>query len=88
MIAKKQTEKEVIGIPIEIFLEVCKMIQMGSLGSKVISSNETTGEAILEVCYSPDNTFQKAAIENIHEAVGEWNHYRYGEEDPDEVELT
>ena len=88
MIPKKQMEKEVIGVPVEILLEVCKMLQMGSLGNKIISSNETTGEAILEISYTPANRTQKAAIENIHEAVGEWNEYRYGEQDPDEVELT
>ncbi len=88
MITKKQTEKEVIGIPVEILLEVCKMLQMGSLGNKLISSNETRGEAILEISYTPDNKTQKAAIENIHEAVGEWNAYRYGEIDPDEIDLN
>ena len=85
MTAKQESEKEIIGIPIEIFLEVCKMIQMGSLGSKVISSNETNGEAILEISHSPGNKTQASAMENIHEAVGEWNHYRYGE--PEEEEL-
>ena len=86
MTEKKQSEKEIIGIPIEIFLEVCKMIQMGSLGSKVISSNESNGEAILEISHSPGNRIQAAAMENIREAVGEWNDYRYGE--PEEIELN
>jgi hypothetical protein len=88
MIQKGKTEKETIRIPIEVFLDVCKIILSGQLGSKITGINDAIGEVILELSYSKDKKGQKEAIANITDIVFEWNEQRYGTEDPEEIALN
>jgi hypothetical protein len=88
MIQKGKAEKETIRIPIEVFLDVCKIILSGGLGSKIAGINDAIGEVILEVSYLKDKKGQKEAIANITDVVFEWNEQRYGTEDPEEIALN
>lgn len=85
---KTPIEKQIVKIPIEIFLDVCKMIRIGNLNNKIIGTNEVMGEVVLELSYSKENKIQKSAMHNIYESVSEWNEQRYGEENPDEIALN
>ena len=80
-------EKQIAKVPIEIFLEVCQMIYTGNLHNKILGSNETMGEVILELGIIKGNPYQKEALINVLESVKEWNEYRYGDENPDEISL-
>lgn len=85
---KAPIEKQNIKIPIEIFLDVCKMIRLGNLNNKITGSNESMGEVFLELSFTKGNKIQSSALQNIVESVCEWNEHRYGEENPDEIELN
>lgn len=85
---KAPIEKQNIKIPIELFLDVCKMIRTGNLNNKITGSNESTGEVILELSFSKGNKIQSAALQNIYDVVNEWNEQRYGDENPDEIALV
>ena len=85
---KTPTEKQNVKVPIEIFLDVCRMIRSGNLNNKIAGSNESTGEVMLELAFTKGNKTQNAALNNIYEAVREWNEHRYGDEDPDEIGLN
>ncbi|MBI3518119.1 MAG: hypothetical protein HY062_02010 [Bacteroidetes bacterium] len=85
---KTTTEKQHIKIPIELFLDVCKMIRTGNLNNKITGSNEATGEVLLELSFSKGNKIQNDALQNIYESVSEWNEQRYGDENPDEIALN
>lgn len=85
---KAAIEKEQLKIPIEIFLDVCKMIRLGNLSNKVTGCNETLGEVYLEVAHSRGNKIQVSAMKNIYESVLEWNESRYGTENPDDIDLN
>lgn len=80
-------EKQIIKIPIEIFLEVSQMIYTGNLYNKILGSNEAMGEIILELGVIKGNPYQKDALTNVLESVKEWNEYRYGDENPEEISL-
>jgi hypothetical protein len=88
MIPKTKAEKETIRIPIEVFLDVCKIILSGQLGSKIAGINDTIGEVVLELSYSKEKKRQKEALANISDVVDEWNGHRYGVEDPEEITLS
>lgn len=81
-------QKQTIRIPIEIMLDVCRMIHTGDLSNRILGSNEVLGEAIIEISYLTNNEIQKAAIENIIDSVNEWNECRYGEEDAEQIALN
>lgn len=85
---KVLTEKQSIKVPIEIFLDVCKMIRTGNLNNKIIGTNELMGEVILELVFVKGNKIQSAALQNIYEAVNEWNEQRYGDENPEDIALS
>lgn len=85
---KAATEKQNIKVPIEIFLDVCKMIRTGNLNNKIIGTNELIGEVILELVFVKGNKIQNAALQNIYEAINEWNELRYGDENPDDIALS
>ena len=85
---KAQTEKQNIKVPIEIFLDVCRIIKTGNLNSKITGSNETTGEVVLELSFTKGNKIQIAAMQNMYDAVNEWNDQRYGDENPEEIGLN
>ena len=85
---KVSTEKQSIKVPIEIFLDVCKMIRTGNLNNKIIGTNELMGEVILELVFVKGNKIQSAALQNIYEAVNEWNEQRYGDENPEDIALS
>lgn len=85
---KALTEKQSIKVPIEIFLDVCKMIRTGNLNNKIIGTNEVMGEVILELVFVKGNKIQSAALQNIYEAVNEWNEQRYGDENPEDIALS
>lgn len=85
---KALTEKQSIKVPIEIFLDVCKMIRTGNLNNKIIGTNELMGEVILELAFVKGNKIQSAALQNIYEAVNEWNEQRYGDENPEDIALS
>lgn len=80
-------EKQIVKVPVEIFLEVAQMIYTGSLYNKINGSNEAMGEVILELGIIKGNPYQKDALNNVMESVKEWNEYRYGEENPDDISL-
>ncbi|MFN3342293.1 MAG: hypothetical protein ACK40M_06320 [Flavobacteriales bacterium] len=80
-------EKQIVKIPIEIFLETCQMIYTGNLYNKILGSNETMGEVIMELGTIKGNPYQKDAMTNVLESVKEWNEYRHGVDDPDEISL-
>jgi hypothetical protein len=84
---KASIEKQQIKVPIEIFLEVCKMIRTGNLTNKIIGTNESLGEVILDISITKGNKIQISAFQNICEVVNEWNEQRYGDESPDEIAL-
>lgn len=83
----KATEKRSVKIPIEIFLDVCRMISSGELINKVSGANEMSGEVFMELKIQKGNKIQEAALDNIYEVVNEWNQYRYGDENPDDINL-
>lgn len=85
---KAPTEKQNIKVPIEVFLDVCKMIRTGNINNKITSSNETTGEVFLELSISKGNKIQSAAFQNIYDTINEWNEQRYGDDNPDELGLN
>lgn len=85
---KALTEKQSIKVPIEIFLDVCNMIRTGNLNNKIIGTNELMGEVILELVFVKGNKIQNAALQNIYEAVNEWNEQRYGDENPEDIALS
>lgn len=85
---KTPTEKQHIKVPIEIFLDVCKMIRSGNLINKITGSNESMGEVVLELAFSKANKIQIAAMQNIYDAVNEWNQQRYEDESPEEIALV
>ena len=85
---KALTEKQSIKVPIEIFLDVCKMIRTGNLNNKIIGTNEVMGEVILELVFVKGNKIQSTALQNIYEAVNEWNEQRYGDENPEDIALS
>lgn len=85
---KAQIEKQNIKVPIELFLDVCRMIRTGNLNNKITGSNETTGEVMLEVSFTKGNKIQTAAMQNVYDAVNEWNDQRYGEENPEDIALN
>lgn len=85
---KTPTEKQNIKIPIELFLDVCKMIRTGNLNNKIMGSNEATGDVLLELSFSKGNKIQNAALQNIYDSVNEWNEQRYGDENPEEIGLV
>jgi hypothetical protein len=85
---KTLTEKQNIKIPIELFLDVCKMIRTGNLNNKIMGGNEATGDVLLELSFSKGNKIQNAALQNIYDAVNEWNEQRYGDENPEEIGLV
>lgn len=85
---KAHIEKQNIKIPIELFLDACKMIRTGNLNTKITGSNESTGEVLLELSFSKGNKIQNAALQNIYDSVNEWNEQRYGDENPDEIALN
>lgn len=85
---KTQNEKQHIKAPIELFLDVCKMIRVGNLNNKITGTNESTGEVFLELSYSKGNKIQSAALQNIYDSINEWNEQRYGEDNPDELALN
>lgn len=85
---KTPIEKQNIKIPIELFLDVCKMIRTGNLNNKIIGSNEATGDVLLELSFSKGNKIQNAALQNIYNSVNEWNEQRYGDENPEEIGLV
>ena len=85
---KAPTEKQNIKVPIEVFLDVCKMIRTGNINNKITSSNETIGEVFLELSISKGNKIQSAALQNIYDTVNEWNEQRYGDDNPDELGLN
>jgi hypothetical protein len=85
---KAVIEKQHIKVPIEIFLDVCKMIHLGNLNNKVTGSNESTGEVMLDLSFLRENKIQVAAMQNIYNVVNEWNDQRYGDESPDEITLN
>jgi hypothetical protein len=85
---KTQIEKQNIKIPIELFLDVCKMIRTGNLNNKIMGSNEATGDVLLELSFSKGNKIQNTALQNIYDAVNEWNEQRYGDENPEEIGLV
>jgi hypothetical protein len=85
---KTPTEKQNIKIPIELFLDVCKMIRTGNLNNKIMGSNEATGDVLLELSFSKGNKIQNVALQNIYDVVNEWNEQRYGDENPEEIGLV
>lgn len=85
---KAPTEKQNIKVPIEIFLDVCKMIRTGNLNNKIIGTNELIGEVILELVFVKGNKIQSAALQNIYEVINEWNELRYGDENPEDIALS
>lgn len=85
---KASIEKQQIKIAIEIFLDVCKMIRAGSLGNKIIGTNESMGEVVMELSYNTSNKIQRSALQNIFDVVNEWNELRFGEENPDDIDLN
>lgn len=84
----KTIEKQNLKIPIEIFLDVCKMIGAGGLINKINGSSDVTGEVYLELKCQKGNKVQEAALHNIYESINEWNQQRYGNESPDELLLN
>lgn len=80
-------EKQIVKVPIEIFLEVCQMIYTGSLYNKILGSNETMGEVILELGVVKGNSVHQDALKNILDSVQQWNEYRFGDENPEEISL-
>jgi hypothetical protein len=84
---KASIEKQQIKVPIEIFLDACKMIRTGNLANKIIGTNESLGEVILDISITKGNKIQTSAFQNICEVVNEWNEQRYGDESPDEIAL-
>ena len=85
---KASIEKQQIKIAIEIFLDVCKMIRTGSLGNKIIGINESMGEVVMELSCNTNNKIQRSALQNIFDVVNEWNELRFGEENPDDIDLN
>lgn len=85
---KTLTEKQNIKVPIEVFLDVCKIIRTGNVNNKITGSNETTGEVFLELSISKGNKIQSSALQNIYDTVNEWNEHRYGDDNPDELGLN
>ena len=85
---KAPTETQNIKVPIEIFLDVCKMIRTGNLNNKIIGTNELIGEVILELVFVKGNKIQSAALQNIYEVINEWNELRYGDENPEDIALS
>lgn len=85
---KTPTEKQNVKVPIEIFLDVCRMIRSGNLSNKITGSNESMGEVMLELVFIKGNKIQSAALNNIYDAVNEWNEHRYGDVNPDEIGLN
>jgi hypothetical protein len=85
---KASVEKQQIKIPIEVFLDICKMIRTGNLNSKIIGCNDLIGEVILDLSIVKGNKIQNSALQNIYETVNEWNDQRYGDENPDEIALN
>jgi hypothetical protein len=85
---KTLTEKQNIKVPIEVFLDVCKMIRTGNINNKITGSNETTGEVFLELSISKGNKIQNSALQNIYDIINEWNEQRYGDDNPDELGLN
>lgn len=85
---KAPTEKQNIKVPIEVFLDVCKMIHTGNINNKITGSSETTGEVFLELSISKGHKIQSAALQNIYDTVNEWNEQRYGDDNPDELGLS
>lgn len=85
---KTEKEKQHIKAPIEIFLDVCKMIRTGNLNNKITGTNESTGEVFLELTFSRSNKIQSAAMQNIYDSINEWNEQRYGEDNPEELALN
>ena len=85
---KTLNEKQNIKVPIEIFLDVCRMIRAGNINNKITGSNETTGEVMLDVSFTKGNKIQTAAMQNMYDAINEWNDQRYGDENPEEIGLN
>lgn len=85
---KTQNEQQHIKAPIEIFLDVCKMIRNGNLSNKITGTNESTGEVYLELSFTKSNKIQSAALQNIYDSINEWNEQRYGDDHPDELALN
>lgn len=85
---KTPIEKQNVKVPIELFLDICKMIRTGNLNNKITGSNESTGEVMLELSFIKGNKIQSAALQNIYDTISEWNEHRYGDEDPDEIALN
>lgn len=81
-------EKQTIKIPIEIFLDVCKMICTGGVINKISGSSDITGEVYLDVKFTKGQKVQEVALKNIFESINEWNQQRYGTENPDEINLN
>jgi hypothetical protein len=46
---KASTEKQQLKIPIQVFLDVCKMIRAGNINNKIIGSNEALGEVLMDI---------------------------------------
>ena len=88
MLQKPKTEKETVRVPMEVFLDVCKIILTGQLGSKIAGINDAIGEVVLEISYFKEKKGQKEFLSNITDIVLEWNQHRYGAEDPEEIALN
>ena len=88
MMQKPKTEKETVRVPMEVFLDVCKIILTGQLGNKIAGINDAIGEVVLELSYCKEKKGQKEALSNITDIVLEWNQHRYGAEDPEEIALN
>jgi hypothetical protein len=85
---KASTEQQQLKIPIQVFLDVCKMIRAGNINNKIIGSNEALGEVLMDIFITKGNKIQNSALQNIYDTVNEWNEQRYGDESPDEIALN
>ncbi|MFI5151657.1 MAG: hypothetical protein ACHQRM_18170 [Bacteroidia bacterium] len=88
MMQKPKIEKETVRVPLEVFLDVCKVVLTGQLGSKIAGINDAIGEVVLELSFTKEKKGQKEAVSNITDIVLEWNQHRYGAEDPEEIALN
>jgi hypothetical protein len=85
---KATIEKQQLKVPIELFLDVCKMIRSGNITNKITGCNDIMGEVFLDLSFTKGNKIQTAAMQNIYDSVNEWNDQRYGDESPDEIALS
>lgn len=77
----KNIKQKEINVPVDVLMDVCKIILETEMENRIININENRSIVQLAISYQGGLTFHQKAIENIETILLDYKHYRFEEEE-------